>query len=354
MKKINANYFIRYIEVGDLLELFLVVAVVSMLAMRVFLHVFGYPQIASESLHIAHVLFGGFFMLVGLILALAFLNKEARYLGAVFGGGGFGLFIDELGKFITHDNNYFYQPTFALIYLIFVGLFYVIRALERITPPTSQEYIVNAMEFVKDAVVHDLDVDEQQRALELLSKARKNDPLVGYLTRMIGRIEALPTKPPNVWKRTALLLKGFYARLITNPYFSTGVIVYFGLMAFVSLGVSVFVVDRTGWWIWGLRISAVGVSVLVIGGTGFITRRMRLVGYGWYRQAVLVALLLFQFFLFYFHPLLAFAGLIVCLLTLLVLQYAINREIMDLQIMSKRRDPYRLIRWLVRRLVTRE
>jgi len=32
-------------------------------------------------------------------------------------------FIDELGKFITSDNNYFFQPTISLIYIVFIIIF---------------------------------------------------------------------------------------------------------------------------------------------------------------------------------------------------------------------------------------
>ncbi|QQS18516.1 hypothetical protein IPL68_00120 [Candidatus Saccharibacteria bacterium] len=43
---------------------------------------------------------------------------------AFLGGVGFGVFIDEIGKLITRDNNYFYRPAIGIIYAIFVGLFY--------------------------------------------------------------------------------------------------------------------------------------------------------------------------------------------------------------------------------------
>lgn len=58
-------------------------------------------------------------ILVDLILLLAILGGRIRSTAAIIGGLGFGKFIDELGKFITSDNNYFFQPTVAINYAIF-------------------------------------------------------------------------------------------------------------------------------------------------------------------------------------------------------------------------------------------
>ncbi|HLL49680.1 MAG TPA: hypothetical protein VK356_03340, partial [Thermomicrobiales bacterium] len=106
-----------------LLERFFVSAIVAVLLIRAWLGLTGYPQIGGDGLHIAHMLFGGIGMLIALLMSLAFLGQRSRHLAAIVGGAGFGAFIDELGKFITSDNNYFYQPAIALIYVVFVLIF---------------------------------------------------------------------------------------------------------------------------------------------------------------------------------------------------------------------------------------
>ena len=71
MNNISATFnriFVRNLEGSDLMEIFFVTAVASILAIRGFLHLTGYPQFSPGNLHIAHVLVGGLFMLVAMII----------------------------------------------------------------------------------------------------------------------------------------------------------------------------------------------------------------------------------------------------------------------------------------------
>jgi hypothetical protein len=109
------EYLVRDADAGGTLEIFLVASILSILGIRAFLAATGYPQLGGGGLHIAHMLWGGLFMLIALLLVLSFLNLSVRWLSALLAGIGFGTFIDELGKFITEDNDYFFQPTIALL-----------------------------------------------------------------------------------------------------------------------------------------------------------------------------------------------------------------------------------------------
>ncbi len=150
-KPVTRPFFIRNLNAGQLLETFLVSAVAAFLGVRFFLGVTGYPRLGGGGLHIAHMLWGGTLMVAAVLLLLSYLGQRIRRAAAVIGGLGFGLFIDELGKFITSDNNYFYRPAIALIYGVFVLLFLWWRALERHRVWDEQTYLANALMLLQDA-----------------------------------------------------------------------------------------------------------------------------------------------------------------------------------------------------------
>jgi hypothetical protein len=77
------------------------------------------------------VLWGGLFMITGAILLLTYYGEKIREISAIITGIGWGLFIDEIGKYLTKDNNYWFQPAIIFIYISFVCLFLIYRYFDK-------------------------------------------------------------------------------------------------------------------------------------------------------------------------------------------------------------------------------
>ena len=179
-------------DMGRLHETFLVAAVSTILIIRTQLWLTNYPQLGGNGLHIAHLLWGGLFMVITIGLLLSLLGRRPRLPAAVLGGIGFGFFIDELGKFITSDNDYFFKPAAGVIYIVFVGLFLVSRQVQRKRRLSEADLLRNAIERIGGATHGNFDADDRARAIEMLDGVEQSNPMVGPLRDLVERLEAAP------------------------------------------------------------------------------------------------------------------------------------------------------------------
>ena len=136
-------------------EAFVIIAVATILITRLYLQLTGYPQVGGGNLHIAHALYGGALMMLALLFGWLLLGFGARLTGVVMGGIGLGLFLDEVGKFVTKTNNYFYGPATEIMYILIVFVLVATRVLHDIRPPSPQECLASATAIAADGLARD-------------------------------------------------------------------------------------------------------------------------------------------------------------------------------------------------------
>jgi hypothetical protein len=339
--------FLRDFEAGRSFDLFLLAAVTTILVTRFTLRLAGYPELGRAGLHVAHVLWGGLLMAAAVVLLVSFLDRATRRLATLLAGVGFGLFIDEVGKFVTHDSDYFFRPAVSLIYISFILLYLGARSL-RDRGALQQEYLLNALQEVHEAAVDDLDSDERDRALAYLAHGDARNPMVSTLRSLLLRSEVIPRGRPGplAYLRGALI--GLYRKLAALPAFVTGVTAFFVAQLCVRLAHVVLLVllahrgaqDRTrvlgfGPAVrpladftlvdWAQLVSSLLSAVFVLLGVAVI-RGSRLQAFRMFQRSVLVTIFLTQVFMFYAQQFWALLGLLGNLLLYLALRFVIQRE----------------------------
>jgi hypothetical protein len=325
---IPKDLFIRNIQADVYLENFLVSAVVSVFLIRIFLSVTEYPILGRGSFHIAHMLWGGFFMLAALFILLSFLSQRAAHVAAVLGGIGFGAFIDELGKFVTSDNNYFFQPTIALIYIIFVLIFLISRFIPRYQEISQREYLVNAIEMIKESAIDDFDVEEERRAEEYLRKCDPNNPIVQALSTLVINLEVVPNPPPGLYTRLRYQLRRFYYRVANSGTILNSIIIFLAAQTAWTFSNSVLLFREHSFLPFSelgqLYSSILSGSFVLIG--LFVLRFSKYEAYRYFRISMLITILLTEFFAFMKPSWFVIVSLVANVFVLLVINYAMVRE----------------------------
>jgi hypothetical protein len=220
----------------------------SVVVTRLFLGLTGYPQLGNSELHIAHVLWGGLLLFVSAILPLIFANRWAFFGSAVLNGMGVGLFIDEVGKFITRSNDYFTPFAAPIIYAFFLITVLVYVQVRRPPSQNPRAELYRAFDMLQEMLDHDL--DEQERAdlearLRLVAKMDAAPDLSRLANVLLDFLSAdalyLAPDVPTIWERWLARAQAFEARWIGPRRLKTILVAGLGVFGVVALAEPVLV-----------------------------------------------------------------------------------------------------------------
>lgn len=196
---------VRRNDAEDYLLTSLVAFAATVILTREFLQLTGFPQIGNSVLHIAHALWGGLLLFVAVLLPLAFANRWAFQVSALLSGLGIGQFIDEVGKFITQANDYFFPPALSLVYAFF--LLKVLIYLQFRRPPKDDPRVAmyHAFEGFLDLLDGNLDAQEAGQIKDQLSIAKGS--AVGQIASLASALsdsiqdKEFPEAKPGFWRK---------------------------------------------------------------------------------------------------------------------------------------------------------
>lgn len=321
---------------------FIVTAVATVLAIRFALFITGYPQLGGSGLHIAHVLWGGLLMAVGVMGLLSFNGRVIRPVGSFLAGVGFGLFIDEVGKFLTSDNDYFFTPSIAIMYVVIVLLVLGIHALHGRRPMSSRELYSAALTTAAAGVTNGMTDHSRTMALRRLNAAGDlpGADAAAALIQQIPRGRAEKYDVSQIGTRVAqrigraLRRRSAMITTIVVLLVQTVVTVGFALLIVSALLAREAGADVTLRFTEPVPTAVGGASSLisaacVVWGLVRLRQKRQVTGYRWLQRAVLIDLLLTRVFEFAVYQFAAIPALLIDLLLLAALEYAIRTAVRD-------------------------
>lgn len=307
-------------------------ALMSLLGTRLFLELSNYPQIGGGSWHIAHVVWGGLLMCSSIILMLSYQGKRARELGAILGGVGVGLFIDELGKYISSENDYFFEPAVMFIYVFFIILFLTYRYLERERRVDDRNLLSQALARLEEVVENDLEKREREEVIGKLNKVVEGGkyPIAMKIKEGVEESLVIEDKDQNklqktwFWLRRSIYRRIFKRKLVMRVLLLlAAAYLLSNIWDFVYLTVNFSKIKILEWWEIEMGIDkdietkmflAMSFFNLITGlffGLGIwkVWRRKRRSGIYFFQLGLLINIFLSSVFKFYFEQVSAVFGL---------------------------------------------
>ncbi len=189
---------------------------------RLFLSLANYPQIGGGELHIAHVLWGGLLLYAAALLPLLFANRGVYTVAALLAGTGVGLFIDEVGKFITQQNDYFYPIAASIIYVLFLLTIVLFLHARRVARTRSRDELTHVFEDIWEALQHTLTPAQHKRLRARLETAANSAPsrrhadLAGALVAFLDADAASTPRAADRPQRPSRFFRRIVGRLFSE------------------------------------------------------------------------------------------------------------------------------------------
>lgn len=285
---------------------------------RLFLELTGYPQIGGGILHISHVLWGGLLLFIAAMLPLMLANRWVYWVIAILAGIGIGLFIDEVGKFITNSYDYFYPPAAPIIYALFLICVLIYLQISRPRPWQPRAELYAVLEMLEEVLDRDLDPREKAEVESRLNYVieKGNDPELARLASQLkdyfkyDRIQLAPA-PPYELERLAKTLSTLEKRHLGQGRLRTILVIGLGLLGFGSIIIPIVTLlnqvlsvgknstVNQSWFITFLLIQTLIGIALVCAATLLITNREQ-IGIRSGYISLLINLTIVNLFLFYY------------------------------------------------------
>ena len=246
----HSQRFIRRFMADYYLLLSIVVFAATVILTRLFLKITGYPQLGNENLHIAHVLWGGLILFVATLIALTFSNSGVYQLVAILSGIGMGLFIDEVGKFITRSNDYFYPPAAPIIYGVFLISVFVYLEIRNFQPISARQSLYTALEMMMQAVDQKLNAGQKRLLQAELEEAEQLAPgpearqIAGLLRQYIAGYQAPVEDERSAPVKAAMAFTGWVKNRVGRVWHRRVLVLGLGLpslLALFELGLMVWI-----------------------------------------------------------------------------------------------------------------
>jgi hypothetical protein len=215
---------------------------ITVVGTRLYLDIAGYPQLGNSTFHFAHALWGGLLQVVACMLLLLYLNEWIFSLAAVLAGVGVGLFIDEIGKFITQTNDYFFPLAAPIIYTAFILFVFAFLYTRRHRTEDTRATLYGVLEDLETLLDDNLDERTHRSLIDRLEQAttesdRPDLTAFAGILRQFLTSQQINIKPPKptYWSRLLDLLERLEERWMPKTLVRRLLIAAFTLLGAISL-----------------------------------------------------------------------------------------------------------------------